>query len=300
LPVSAEIRRRLIDPDHASLSIRRQCELLGLARSTLYYQPATESAENLQLMRLLDEQYLQMPFYGSRRMTAWLQVEGHDVNRKRVQRLMRLMGLEGLMPRRSTSRPAKGHRVFPYLLRGVEITHADHVWSTDITYIPLRGGFMYLTAIMDWYSRYVLSWRLSNRLEGEFCLEALDAALQGGKPEIFNTDQGSQFTSDAFVGRLLDRAVAVSMDGRGRALDNVFIERLWRSLKYEDIYLKDYATVDELYEGLTRYFDLYNHERLHQSLDYQTPYRVYHWESERRQRKGRRDRRECVGEKTAA
>jgi putative transposase len=172
---------------------------------------------------------------------------------------MRIMGLEGLMPRRSTSRPAKGHRVFPYLLRGVEIRHADHVWSTDITYIPLRGGFMYLTAVMDWYSRYVLSWRLSNRLDGEFCLEALDAALQGGKPEIFNTDQGSQFTSDAFVGRLLDRAVAVSMDGRGRALDNVFIERLWRSLKYEDIYLKDYATVDELYEGLTHYFDLYNH-----------------------------------------
>jgi putative transposase len=300
LPVSAERRRRLIDKDHGSLSIRRQCELLDLARSTLYYEPATESAENLQLMRLLDEQYLRMPFYGSRRMAAWLQVEGHDVNRKRVQRLMRIMGLEGLTPRRSTSRPAKGHRVFPYLLRGVEIRHADHVWSTDITYIPLRGGFMYLTAIMDWYSRYVLSWRLSNRLEGEFCLEALDAALQGGKPEIFNTDQGSQFTSDAFVGRLLDRAVAVSMDGRGRALDNVFIERLWRSLKYEDIYLKDYATVDELYEGLTRYFDLYNHERLHQSLDYQTPYRVYHWEAERRRGKGRRDRQECVGEKTAA
>jgi putative transposase len=299
LPVSAERRRRLIDRDHPSLSIRRQCELLDLARSTLYYQPATESAENLRLMRLLDEQYLRMPFYGSRRMTAWLQVEGHDVNRKRVQRLMRIMGLEGLTPRRSTSRPAKGHRVFPYLLRGVEITHADHVWSTDITYIPLRGGFMYLTAIMDWYSRYVLSWRLSDRLDGEFCLEALDEALQGGQPEIFNTDQGSQFTSDAFVGRLLDRAVAVSMDGRGRALDNVFIERLWRSLKYEDIYLKDYAAVDELEEGLTRYFELYNHERLHQSLDYQTPYRVYHWESERR-RKGRRDRHECVGEKTAA
>jgi putative transposase len=299
LPVSVERRRRLIDRDHPSLSIRRQCELLDLARSTLYYQPATESDENLRLMRLLDEQYLQMPFYGSRRMTAWLQVEGHDVNRKRVQRLMQIMGLDGLTPRRSTSRPAKGHRVFPYLLRGVEIAHADHVWSTDITYIPLRGGFMYLTAVMDWYSRYVLPWRLSNRLDGEFCLEALDEALQGGQPEIFNTDQGTQFTSDAFVGRLLDRAVAVSMDGRGRALDNVFIERLWRSLKYEDIYLKDYATVDELYEGLTRYFDLYNHERLHQSLDYPTPYRVYHWEAERR-RKGRRDRHECVGEKTAA
>ena len=280
----------LIDPEHESLSIRRQCELLDLPRSTLYYQPATESEVNLRLMRLLDEQYLKMPFYGSRRMTAWLQTEGHAVNRKRVQRLMRIMGVEGLTPRRSTSRPAKGHRVFPYLLRGVEITHPDHVWSTDITYIPLRGGFMYLTAIMDWYSRYVLAWRLSNRLEGEFCLEALDEALQGGKPAIFNTDQGSQFTSDAFVGRLLDRAVAVSMDGRGRALDNVFIERLWRSLKYEDIYLKEYATVDELYEGVMRYFEMYNHERLHQSLDYQTPYRVYQWGAEVGSRRGQRAR----------
>ncbi len=290
----------LIDPEHESLSIRRQCELLGLPRSTLYYQPATETADNLRLMRLLDEQYLKMPFYGSRRMTAWLQAEGHAVNRKRVQRLMRIMGLEGLTPRRSTSRPAKGHRVFPYLLRGVEITHPDHVWSTDITYIPLRGGFVYLTAIMDWYSRYVLAWRLSNRLDGAFCQEALDAALHGGKPEIFNSDQGSQFTSDAFVGRLLDRSVAVSMDGRGRALDNVFIERLWRSLKYEDIYLKDYATVDELYEGLLRYFELYNHERLHQSLDYQTPYRVYHWGAETSARRRPRIRPTHAGMGAAA
>lgn len=292
MPASAETRRRLIDPDHESLSIRRQCELLGLPRSTLYYEPATETTENLHLMRLLDEHYLKMPFYGSRRITAWLRAEGHAVNRKRVQRLMGIMGLEGLMPRRSISRAAKGHRVFPYLLRGVAITHPDHVWSTDITCIPLRGGFVYLTAIMDWYSRYVLAWRLSNRLDGAFCVEALDEALAGGQPAIFNTDQGSQFTSDAFVGRLLDRAVAVSMDGRGRALDNVFIERLWRSLKYEDIYLKDYATVDELYEGLLRYFELYNHERLHQSLDYQTPYRVYHWGAESRSRRGQRVRRE--------
>jgi putative transposase len=278
----------LIDPDHESLSIRRQCELLDLPRSTLYYQPARETDENLVLMRLLDEQYLQTPFYGSRRMSVWLQAQGHAVNRKRVQRLMRIMGLEGLTPRRSTSRPAEGHRVFPYLLRNVEITHADHVWSTDITYIPLRGGYVYLVAIMDWYSRYVLTWRLSNRLEGEFCLEALDAALKGGKPEIFNSDQGSQFTSDAFVSRLLNRAVAVSMDGRGRALDNVFIERLWRSLKYEDIYLKEYVTVDELNEGLTRYFEFYNHERFHQALDYQTPYQVYHWGPEVRSRSSSR------------
>ena len=278
----------LIDPDHESLSIRRQCEVLDLPRSTLYYRPATETAENLHLMRLLDEQYLKTPFFGSRKMTVWLQAEGYEVNRKRVQRLMRIMGIEGLSPRRSTTRPAEGHRVFPYLLRNVEITHPDHVWSTDITYIPLRGGYVYLVAIMDWYSRYVLTWRLSNRLEGEFCLEALDAALKGGKPEIFNSDQGSQFTSAAFVGRLLDRAVAVSMDGRGRALDNVFIERLWRSLKYEDIYLKDYATVDELNEGLTRYFEFYNQERFHQALDYQTPYQVYHWGPEVRSRSGSR------------
>lgn len=278
----------LIDPDHESLSIRRQCEVLDLPRSTLYYRPASVTDENLALMRLLDEQYLKTPFFGSRKMTVWLQAEGYEVNRKRVQRLMRTMGIEGLSPRRSTSQPAAGHRVFPYLLRNVEITHADHVWSTDITYIPLRGGYVYLVAIMDWYSRYVLTWRLSNRLEGEFCLEALDAALKGGKPEIFNSDQGSQFTSDAFVSQLLGRAVAVSMDGRGRALDNVFIERLWRSLKYEDIYLKDYATVDELNEGLTRYFEFYNQERFHQALDYQTPYQVYHWGPEVRSRSGSR------------
>lgn len=278
----------LIEPDHESLSIRRQCELLGLPRSTLYYQPATETTENLRLMRLLDEQYLKTPFYGSRKMVVWLAARGEVVNRKRVQRLMRIMGMEGLAPRRSTSRPAAGHRVFPYLLRNVAITHADQVWSTDITYIPLPKGFVYLTAIMDWCSRYVLAWRLSNRLEGGFCLEALDAALAEGQPEIFNSDQGTQFTSAEFTSRLLNRAVAVSMDGRGRALDNVFIERLWRSLKYEDIYLKDYATVDELYEGLTRYFFLYNHERFHQALDYQTPYHVYHWGRETRSSRGSR------------
>jgi len=250
--------------------------LLDLPRSTLYYRPASETPENLSLMRLLDKQYLKTPYYGSRKMAIALAAHGQAVNRKRVQRLMRIMGIEGLAPRRSTSRPAPGHRVFPYLLRNVEVTHADHVWSTDITYIPLSSGFVYLTAIMDWYSRYVLTWRLSNRLEGSFCLEALDAALKKEKPEIFNTDQGAQFTSLEFTSRLLDRAVAISMDGRGRALDNVFIERLWRSLKYEDIYLKDYGTVDELYEGLTRYFDTYNHERFHQALDYRTPYQVYH------------------------
>jgi putative transposase len=290
----------LIEPEHETLSVRRQCDLLDLARSTLYYRPATETAENLSLMRLLDEQYLKTPFYGSRRMTVWLRAAGHEVNRKRVQRLMGIMGVEGLVPCRTTSRPAPGHRVFPYLLRNVAITHADHVWSTDITYIPLRGGFVYLVAIMDWYSRYVLTWRLSNGLDGGFCLEALDEALADGKPEIFNSDQGAQFTSSEFTSRLLDRAVAISMDGRGRALDNVFIERLWRSLKYEDIYLKDYATVDEVYEGLTRYFFLYNHERFHQALDYQTPYQVYHWGHEKGSRRREGDRRSQPSVESAA
>ena len=275
----------LIDTEHAAISVRRQCELIGLPRSVHYYRPATERAENLELMRWLDEEYLKHPFYGSRRMTVVCNAAGRKgtrkgtrkVNRKRVQRQMRLMGIEGLTPKRSTSKPAPGHRVFPYLLRNVAITHPNHVWSTDITYVALRGGFVYLVALMDWYSRCVLTWRLSNRLEGSFCLEALDEALAKGRPEIFNTDQGSQFTSEAFVGRLLDRSVAVSMDGRGRALDNVFIERLWRSVKYEDLYLKDYGTVDEVYDGLEAYFAFYNRERPHQSLGNETPATVYAW-----------------------
>jgi len=281
LPASVEVRRTLIEPDHATLSIRRQCDLLALPRSTFYYEPATESAENLQLLRLLDKQYLKTPFYGSRRMAAWLQAQGFQVNRKRVQRLLGILGLEGLAPRRVTTKPAPGHQVFPYLLRGVPITHADHVWSTDITYIPLRHGFVYLAAIMDWHSRYVLSWQLSNRLEGGFCRDALEEALAQSQPEIFNTDQGAQFTSAEFTGRLLARGVAVSMDGRGRALDNAFIERLWRTVKYEEIYLKDYATIDDLYQGLQDYFWFYNRERFHQALDYQTPYQVYHWGPEK-------------------
>jgi putative transposase len=280
------VRRGLIDAGHETISVCRQCELLEMSRSTFYYSPATETDENLRLMRLLDEQYLKAPFYGTRKMVEALGKLGHVVNRKRVQRLMRIMGIHALVPRRSTSQPAKGHRIFPYLLRGVEITHPDHVWSVDITYIPLRGGFVYLAAIIDWYSRYVLAWRLSDRMTSSFCLEALDEVLKGGKPKIFNSDQGAQFTSKEFTSQLLDRAVAISMDGRGRALDNVFIERLWRSLKYEDIYLKDYATIDELYEGLTRYFFFYNHERFHQALDYQTPYQVYHWGPEARARSG--------------
>ena len=296
MPASADARRALIDPGHEALSIRRQCELLDLPRSTFYYLPATETEENLQLMRLLDEQYLQTPFYGSGNMTTWLRQHGFAINRKRVQRLMRLMGLEGLAPRPTTTKPAPGHRVFPYLLRGIEITHADHVWSTDITYIPMCNGYLYLAAILDWHSRYVLSWRLSNRLDSGFCVEALEEALAQSQPEIFNSDQGSQFTSVEFTSRLLDRAVAISMDGRGRALDNAFIERLWRTVKYENIYLKDYATVDEVYEGLKDYFWFYNCERFHQALDNQTPYQVYHWgPGKRTRRDGGKARRGIVG-----
>jgi putative transposase len=249
--------------------------LLGLSRSSFYYEPATETEDNLRLMRLIDEQYTAQPVYGSRRMTAWLQRQGHDVNRKRVQRLMRLMGLEAIYPKPRLSAPGQGHRVFPYLLRGVTIERVDQVWSTDITYVPLAKGFLYLAAVIDWYSRFVLAWRLSNTLDGSFCLELLDEALARGRPEVFNTDQGVQFTAVAFTSRLQAAGVQVSMDGKGRCLDNVFVERLWRTVKYEDIYLRCYEAVPELTQGLGRYFPFYNEERPHQSLGYRTPAQVY-------------------------
>jgi len=261
--------------DHPQMSICHQCELLDLNRSTYYLPPAIESGENLRLMRLIDEQYLKTPFYGSRRMTACLERAGEMVNRKRVQRLMRLMGLEGLFPGRRTTVAAPGVKAYPYLLRDRVLTRIDEVWSSDITYVPMRHGFMYLTAVIDWFSRYVLSWRLSNTLEGRFCLEALDEALTRGRPEIFNTDQGSQFTSREYTGCLEEAGIAVSRDGRGRALDNVFVERLWRSVKYEDIYIKDYERVVELESGLRAYFRFYDEERPHQSLGYQTPGEIY-------------------------
>jgi putative transposase len=257
------------------LSVRRQCELLGLSRSSLYYEPGGEAAEDLRLMRLIDEQYTARPFYGSRRMTIWLNEQGEEVNRKRVQRLMRVMGLEAIYPKPRLSLAGKGHRIYPYLLRGVTVERRDQVWSTDITYVPMASGFMYLAAVIDWFSRYVIAWRLSNTLDGSFCLEMLEEALRGGRPEIFNTDQGVQFTAAAFTGRLESAGVAVSMDGRGRALDNVFVERLWRSVKYEDIYIQGYDTVPRLHRGLARYFAFYNDERPHQSLDYRTPAAVY-------------------------
>lgn len=253
----------------------RQCELAGISRSGLYYEPAPESERNLTLMRLLDEQYTRTPFYGIRRMTAWLRTQGHEVNHKCVGRLLRLMGLEAIYPKPNLSVCVPGHRIYPYLLRNVPIVRVNQVWSTDITYIRLRGGFAYLTAIIDWFSRFVLSWELSVTMEMGFCLSALEWALAGSRPEIFNSDQGSQFTSDVFTSRVEAAGSRVSHDGRGRALDNVFVERLWRSVKYEEVYLKDYATVGEARQGLGVYFDFYNRERLHQSLGYRTPEAVY-------------------------
>jgi putative transposase len=275
LPPSAERKRPLIDVGHPDLSVRRQCELLGLNRSSLYYEPVPETLEDLRLMRLIDEQYTACPFYGSRRMTIWLTQQGEVVNRKRVQRLMRVMGLEAIYPKPRLSAAGKGHRIYPYLLRDVLIERPDQVWSADITYIPMASGFMYLAATLDWFSRYVVAWRLSNTLDGSFCLEMLDEALGRGRPEVFNTDQGAQFTAEAFTGRLESAGVAVSMDGRGRALDNVFVERLWRSVKYEDVYIRGYEEVPELQSGLGRYFTFYNHARPHQSLGYRTPAAVY-------------------------
>jgi putative transposase len=268
--------RPLIDLGHPELSVRRQCELLGLCRSSLYYQPAEETEENLRLMRLIDQEYTAHPFYGSRKMTKWLrEVPGEEVNRKRVQRLMRLMGLEAIYPRPRLSLGGRGHRIYPYLLRDVAIERPDQVWSTDITYVPLAAGFMYLAATIDWYSRYVIAWRLSNTLEGSFCQEMLEEALGQGQPEVFNTDQGVQFTAATWTSRLEAAGVAVSMDGKGRYLDNIFVERLWRTVKYEELYLRGYERVPELGRGLQRYFEFYNEERLHQALDYRTPAQVY-------------------------
>jgi putative transposase len=256
--------------------VRWQCELLDLARASWYYEPAQESAENLKLLRRIDEQYLATPFYGSRRMAVWLQRQGYVINRKRVQRLMRMLGIEAIYPKPRTTRRAAGHRIYPYLLRDLTVTRVDQVWGADITYVPLQSGFLYLVAVLDWFSRYVVAWRLSNTLEGSFCDECLDEALSSGRPEIFNTDQGVQFTSTAFTGRLHTEGVAISMDGRGRALDNVFVERLWRTVKQENIYLHDYATPWEAEEGLSAYFRFYGEERPHSRLGNQTPGEVYH------------------------
>ena len=262
-------------PTDPELSVTRQCALLEISRSSFYYRPQPVSSTELALMHALDEVYTATPFYGSRRLQVALQREGWTVNRKRVQRLMRLMGIEAVGPKPRLSQRHPGHRVYPYLLRDVAIERVDQVWSCDITYIRLRSGFVYLMAILDWFSRYVLDWELSVTLDGQFCREALERALAGGRPEVFNTDQGVQFTSDAFTRLLRAAEVQISMDGRGRALDNVFVERLWRSVKYEEVYLKDYAAVPEARAELKRYFAFYNHGRPHQALEYRTPAEVY-------------------------
>jgi putative transposase len=266
----------MIEAGHPQLSIVRQCALLGISRSGLYYKPVGPDAEDLELMRLLDEQYLRTPFYGVRKMTAWLHAQGYNPDQKRIRRLLRTMGLMAIYPKPRLSLGGPQHRKFPYLLRGVPVLRPNQVWSTDITYIRLRHGFVYLAAILDWFSRYVLSWRLSISLDADFCVEALKEALRHGRPEIFNTDQGVQFTSGGFVGVLEDAKVKISMDGRGRVFDNIFVERLWRTVKYEEVYLHDYQTVADAREGLERFFPFYNDERLHESLEYRTPSAV-HW-----------------------
>jgi putative transposase len=271
LSESRDARRQCIDPTHPTLSIRRQCELVGLNRSTWYYQPVPESEANLRVMRLIDEHYLRTPFYGWPRMTAYLRGIGEEVNHTRVHRLMQKMGLQAVSPKPRTTISAPGHQVYSYLLRGLAMTRPNQVWSADMTYIPMQRGFLYLMAILDWFSRYVLAWRISNTLDGDFCCEAVREAFDQSQPEIFNTDQGVQFTANVFTALIQASGVQMSMDGRGRALDNVFVERLWRSVKYEEVYLHNYEDGTQLYDGLGRYFRFYNHERPHQSLKYQTP-----------------------------
>lgn len=271
-------RRALIDRNHPEISINRQCDLLEVSKGALYYQPASIDPYTLSLMDIIDEQHTSTPFYGSRRLTAYLNAKGHEINRKRVQRLMRLMRIEAIYPKPKLSRRLENHKIYPYLLRGVNIERPDHVWSTDITYIRVSNGFVYLTAVIDWFSRYVLSWRLSNSLENTFCIEALEEALSISQPQIFNTDQGSQYTAVNFLKPLIDRDISISMDSRGRALDNVFVERLWRTVKYEEVFLKDYRTMkmNEVYRSLKDFIKFYNQERLHQALDYKSPEYIYH------------------------
>ena len=268
----------MIEPDHSQLSIMRQCALLGLPRASYYRNAggAEESEENLYFMRLIDEEYTRHPFFGSRKMRDYLRRLGHKVNRKRVRRLMRKMGIKSVAPSPNTSKPNLEHKVYPYLLNGLDIGQANQVWCTDLTYIRLEGGFVYLVAVMDWYSRKVLSWEVSSSMDESFCVSALERALRlYPAPEIFNTDQGSQFTGKAFTGVLKKHDIRISMDGKGRCMDNIFIERLWRSVKYEEIYLNDYATTEELRIGLRKYFHFYNTERPHQTFDGSTPLEVY-------------------------
>ena len=265
----------MVEPDESQLSVRRQCDLLGLTRSVVYYRSQRDSSDDLALMRLLDEQYTQTPCYGVEKMTETMHQRGICIGHNRIRRLLRLMGLEAIYPKPRLSMPDSEHRIYPYLLRGMRILRPDQVWMTDITYIRLRQGFVYLAAIIDWFSRYVVSWELSITLEAQFCVRALERALLMARPEIFNTDQGSQFTSVAFTEVLKNAGVAISMNGKGRVFDNIFVERLWRTLKYEEVYLRDYAGVDDARQSMGRYFKFYNNVRLHESLGYRTPAEVY-------------------------
>ncbi len=273
--MSKEERRKMVDADNKEISISRQCELLGISRSCYYYKPKGESEANILYMKLIKEQFAITPFYGARKMTAHLRSLGYHVNYKRIRRLMKLLGLRAIYPQPDTSKPNKEHKIYPYLLRDMKISRPDQVWSLDITYIPMRKGFMYLIAIIDVYSRYIVDWELSNNLEKEFCIDTIKRSLKTSKPEITNTDQGSQFTSNDFVKTILDADVKVSMDGKGRALDNVYIERFWRSFKYEDLYLKSYEDGKELYGGIKAYVDWYNNTRPHAGIEYQIPAEKY-------------------------
>ena len=275
-----------MEPDNPRISIVRQCQLLGINRSTIYYRERAESAEDIELMRLLDAQYTETPFYGYRRMTAYLRSLGYAVNHKRVIRLMRKLGLEAIYPKPNLSKPGKEHLKFPYLLKGVEITYSNQVWATDITYIRLKGGFIYLLAIMDWHSRFVIDFEVSNSLESTVFVETLKRAVEKDKPEIFNSDQGSQFTAIEWLKVLAEKEVQISMDGRGRCFDNIFVERLWRTVKQEEVYLKEYADVWEAEESLRKYFYFYNYQRPHQSLGYKTPFEAYQTGLKNKENKG--------------
>jgi len=275
--MSRERRKEMVEPDHKRLSITKQCNLLQINRSSWYYEALGETELNLKLMRLIDEQFLETPYYGARQMARHLRRQGYLVNRKRAKRLMQKMGLMAIYQKPNTSKPHPEHKVYPYLLRGVDIQESNQVWCADVTYIPMRKGFLYFVAIMDWYSRKVLSWRLSNTLDADFCVEALKEALsEHGKPTIFNSDQGSQFTSLEFTQALMDAGVKISMDGKGRWMDNVMIKRLWRSLKYECVYLNAFETGSETRKGIEKWIKRYNEERPHSSLDDRTPYEAYY------------------------
>ena len=289
LPFSVRVRRELVEPDNEKISVSRQCQLLGLNRTSLYYRERPENVEDGELMRLIDEQYTSTPFYGYRRMAVYLQNLGFQVNHKRVRRLMRKLGLEAIYPKPNLSKPGKDHLTYPYLLRGVAVEYSDQVWATDITYIRLGSGFVYLLVIMDWHSRFVIEMEVSNSLESSVFVETLKRALKKSKPEIFNSDQGSQFTAIEWLKILQENKIQISMDGRGRCFDNIFVERLWRSVKQEEVYLKEYADVWEADESLRQYFEFYNYQRPHQSLKYQTPFEAYQKGQKTEQNKGEKN-----------